>query len=270
MGRNDRRNRGKNELKASEETKTLVAERETENKLNDVPAPVITDDSIGNNVNDSEEIINEEHTEPIINEDDEGDVNISDVAKDITESDEESETTNDVLPEVINNAEAFKLLANPEYKIEEKLTIISEKGVPSLRSIIGKLRDYSKESVDPANTPDRLAKLNLDLFMSIKNALNVEDKTVFNLHFDIINLAFKAYANKGLDLVTLHRYDTIWPGTAKQKKAYLGLVTVIAMLADIVNRRENLKGIQIENVLNTAETGLKEEMINNIIEYYNK
>lgn len=103
----------------------------------------------------------------------------------------------------------------------------------------------------------------VDLFITLKTILENDNRGEFKRDFDTVNDIFRKGSNGIFSLRSLSRYDYFWTSTKANYKTYHLLIAAITLLCDPVNRKENLKLINLKNIPGLSETGNA-----NLIEYY--
>jgi len=84
------------------------------------------------------------------------------------------------------------VLTDPKTTIETKLETILANGEATYANVVAGLKDYAEAVTNKVNKTNGnyVAGKNYDLLLNIKSILNTEDKDVFTLKFDILNLIF--------------------------------------------------------------------------------
>lgn len=160
------------------------------------------------------------------------------------------------------------LLVVPGLAIGEKLKIISQSGPLSVKLLTTKLIGYNAElnPAGPTKDTKTMAAKGYDLYVAIKAALEVKDPELFKLNFDIINLAFFAFAKESFGEFMLRRGVEEWTWGEKSFNTYSNLCTVICILASVETRKENIKKVEFGKAFEGS--ALKAQAVENIKSYY--
>lgn len=91
---------------------------------------------------------------------------------------------------------------------------------------------------------------------------------IFKTKFDIINLFFYVYKDGAFEEFKIYTDCVAWSSSRASERTYHALLTVICAFCDPFTRKENLKGKTLKYLITPEKTEFTENMIGNILQYY--
>lgn len=161
------------------------------------------------------------------------------------------------------------VLENPSLSQEEKIMKIAKAGTP-VTKFASVMIDYQKKMSKNAASVEASegAANNYNLYSRLAKVCKTENYTEFKVLFDVVNFIFEMYKDDAYSEFLLHRYDMQWTWGDKQLRTYQHLVTMLCVLCERSKRKELMKTISLNKVLDLDRTVFTETMVSNIRRYY--
>lgn len=235
----------------------------------DTPAVVDTNVETSGNEGDEQEPLPEQETTP------EENANLNEDSADSNEEEEaplEDEHENEAEPidENYGVSEIKAIISNKDMSLEDKLTLISEKGNPHFKMLAIKLLSYAKELSRKNNelTPIVGAGKNFDLHNTLLTVADLKDYAMFKTSMDVVLLAFRAFKTDAFHMVSLHRFDGQWSWSMDDYNTFISLITVLGTLCEPSTRQTAIKTLDLSKAFNSKKTRFSAQAVENITRYF--
>ena len=225
----------------------------------------------------------QEPTPPIIDGGEEegdkaaGDITPTELIVDMTKDQEIQDDLADILaseePDTVkamSMPDVTKLLNDPELSITQKLGIISTDGVMDFKMLAANILSYHEFTTNETAhiSGAHIAGKNYNLYSAIKQVIETEDNDIFEVKMRMLTSAFIEFKDSSLNEFSLNRYDHNWSWGDKSMKTYQHLVLLFSSLSNLATRKNELKKIDLDAMLDTGIIDINTESCDRLKRYF--